>query len=146
MRFSFLFTAEFEDGHIIEQTEQDVSTIDPERSAFYDVLSYPSPLVRFTLGGDGVSYGVDLTTGHFILDGVREIRPFHPSELPFVNMQIFYARTVQQKLEVTSKVNDKHESEITGIAPQEGHIVFYYLGWTATSHGKEVRHIITIDA
>ena len=69
----YLFTATYADGSSIVQTPDDKSLIDPEkRSQFYDVLQMAEKkqLTAFVLKGDGREFGVDLTDGHFEIDGV----------------------------------------------------------------------------
>ena len=72
MSLKYLFNAEFEDGTIISQTQDDVSKLDEKRSQFYDVLEYAntSPIKRFELAGDDKSLIIDLETGRFDLSPV----------------------------------------------------------------------------
>lgn len=58
----YLFAVSYKDGTTFAQNEEDISTIDPKRSAFYDVKQ--DEVKTFTLD-DGVGNGatVDLETG-----------------------------------------------------------------------------------
>ena len=73
MPLKYLFTATFSDGRVLEQTLEDLSVLDPEkRNTYYDLLHYAkeSEVVRFSITGNGHTYTVDLTDGHFEVDGV----------------------------------------------------------------------------
>lgn len=93
----YLFRAEYEDGHIIVQEADDQSKLDPQRSAFYDVLQYDSKLVTFMLFPAGVdmandesahTYEVDLIDGHFEIDGI----PFKMHEVELIDFRVLFFR------------------------------------------------------
>src|SRR4051812_41703280 len=67
---AYLFECHFTDGSIIFQTQEDVSTVDPTRSAFYDVVQKLDAVEVFGLVNDQNTYAVDLRDGHFELNGV----------------------------------------------------------------------------
>src|ERR1035441_4286275 len=64
----YLFQAHFADGSSITQTPEDISTLIPTKSAFYDVLQREDDLISFGLFAAGHTYAVDLTDGHFEVD------------------------------------------------------------------------------
>ncbi len=68
-KLKYLFTAEYKDGSLYEQNEEDRSITEPDkRSCFYDVDH--DKLVGFVIKGNGHTYGVDLRDGHFEVDGM----------------------------------------------------------------------------
>lgn len=66
---SFLFTAVFEDGCFIRQTQDDVSSVDSSKSQFFDVLQKQERLVSFHLISPEKTISVNLLDGSFALDG-----------------------------------------------------------------------------
>src|SRR3990167_2816987 len=64
----YLFEVEYKDGTFFKQNEEDVSLTDPKRSAFFDIKQ--EEVKRFTLEGNGNTFCVDLTDGHFEVNGV----------------------------------------------------------------------------
>lgn len=67
----YLFTAEFNNGELFDQNLEDVSLIDPTKSAFYDVLQREKELVRFHLFDEENNklFTVDLRDGSFSANG-----------------------------------------------------------------------------
>jgi len=65
----YLFGAVMENGSIFEQTAEDISTQDPQRSAFYDVNQ--EALRVFYLSDANHVFLVDLQDGHFEIDGIK---------------------------------------------------------------------------
>lgn len=63
----YLFKAIYSDGSEYNQTSEDVSAANPNKSAFFDVDQ--EKLVRFELIGDGKIISVDLISGEFTLNG-----------------------------------------------------------------------------
>lgn len=74
-KLEFLFTAIFADGSRIMQTSDDVSQIDPTRSAFYDVIRRLDEVETFMLEEArlfrGKRVSVNLKTGLFQINGVK---------------------------------------------------------------------------
>lgn len=127
------FIATFEDGHQIFQDESDVSSFDPSRSQFFDVLEYQqtSPLTSFVLTSEGrPTFGVDLRDGHFEVNQI----PFFPYRVDreqYSNFRVIYYRNVEHRKDV-----------ITGTVTS---ILGYTLGFQAlTEDDKSVKHIIKI--
>lgn len=117
----YLFKAEFEDGTIIAQGPEDISSIDPERSCFFDVLKAVEEgkkPVKFTLEGQGHVYAVSLIDGHFEVDGI----PFFAHEqIDLKDFRIMYFR-----------VRDTHFSQSGGSTPKYlSSDCSYRIGWQA---------------
>ena len=74
MAFKYRYTVDFVDGTTFKQPKNDVSAIDPKRSAFYDVLQNKVKVKHFTLKRVLERYSVDLLTGTFKLNGI-EVMP-----------------------------------------------------------------------
>lgn len=109
----YLFVAIFEDGSTIEQTPEDVSTKDPKKSAFYDVMTSEKPLQALVLRSlDGnVQAAVSLEDGHFEIDGTV----FFVGDIPEGRRELIYVRR-----------NFRH---FTLGLDQIGHEIHYYIGW-----------------
>jgi hypothetical protein len=73
MQLRYLFTAYLKDGSFIDQNEEDVSSIDPSKSAFYDVLLREDDLATFILFDTltGNNWQVDLESGTFTCNGIE---------------------------------------------------------------------------
>lgn len=128
-KLTWLFEAMFLDGSVLRQTSDDVSGIDPIRSAYYDVLQRLDELEKFTLWEvKGVilhhSVSVDLTDGHFEVDGFPfEAAPVSANIIPAGGRyQLLYFRDHQQDTVVTFK-------EGTRTDEMAGHRMAYRLGW-----------------
>ena len=67
----YLFECHFNDGTVLQQTEADVSTIDPSRSAFYDVMQRNDDIVVFGIFNDQHTYAVDLRDGSFVVNNAK---------------------------------------------------------------------------
>jgi hypothetical protein len=124
---SHLFICFFNDGSFIQQTEEDISTIDPVRSAFYDVAQRPNDVVLFCVVGNGHNYTVDLRDGHFEIDGVRfDARPDMPDD--DCEYRLIYFR--------------RHKQIV--IQGKDGeHSIKYHIGWQTTINGKNYQQIIS---
>ncbi len=140
----YLFTTQFNDGTILEQTQEDVSKTHFKKSAFFDVLNNTSEVKRFWLSElerfqvdqskPLRKYLVDLTDGHFEFNG----DPFFMHEQtmdPSKNLSKFrlvYFRRVQQSRNVESG--------------KESTKTIYIIGWQANyPTGKNHKQIIYIE-
>lgn len=125
----YLFTAEFRDGTTIQQSADDQSALEPERSCFFDVLEAQKQgkeLVHFSLEGNGHLYAIDLTTGQFSANNAT----FVLHERALINFRVLYFR-----------VRDTHFS---GLGDYQGYTVAYRLGFQANDKqtGENVQHYI----
>lgn len=140
----YLFKSEFSDGTTFTQTQEDVSKIDPTRSAFYDILESKSKIKKFTLSKFFEHYSVNLETGEFEINGVTfevetgkppPIIDGHPPEL-----KLIYYRQHKQKMNVTV---DTESGIVTNATPGSDDIT-YFIGWETTINGKNYKKIIGI--
>lgn len=125
----FLFIAEHYNGGIVKQTQMDTSTIDPNKSAFYDALQ--APIKRFSLVGKGHIFTVDLTDGHIEVDGRVIHTQTPPAKSP---LELIYYRQVQQRT-VVSPDGTK------GLEP----ILRYFIGWQTNYRGKNYKFEMGVD-
>jgi hypothetical protein len=140
MPLKYLFSATFENGHVITQQPDDVSARDPKKSAFYDVRSFVeqySPLVSFELreqGNPANTWTVDLTTGTFL-----------HGKLPFAVSDGLDPNEVQNlagaKREVVFWRRHTHEFRLSD-GEELGHGIRYDLGWQANVGGKNYQRLI----
>jgi hypothetical protein len=133
MKLSYLFECHFKDGTMIQQTEQDVSTIDPARSAFYDVMQRLDDVVVFGVYNEQSTYAVDLRDGHFEINGFSF--NVNKEELP-----------EDAKRELVYFRRHVHVTVVGQEAPPEdvSHSVEYFLGWRAMVDGKEIQQTISV--
>jgi hypothetical protein len=127
-----LFVAEYKDGEQYEQGQLDQSLQDENKNAFYDIFYQPikplADLIRFSLIGKYHKYTVDLTDGHFEIDGV----PFKQHEEDFLtDFRLIYFRRHQ----VDTVVGGEQDGQVTDSFE-------YHLGWQATHQGKNYQSSI----
>lgn len=103
----YLFKVEYKDGTIFTQNEDDVSLVDPKRSAFFDIKDN---IKRFSLIGEHI-YTVDLTDGHFEIDGID----FKMHEEELKDFKLIYFRRHKYTF------NAKHQ--------EKSHEVVFRFGW-----------------
>lgn len=140
---TYLFKAEFDDGNVIQQTSEDVSSIDPTKNQFYDVQEYEktSPLILFTLTIQPEEFselpqvetcGVFLGSGAFNINGAwfYQHRVDREDMENYEDFRIIYLRN-----------NTIHMSN-DGTDLQ--HLVGYTLGWQTTYEGENVQRVIKI--
>ena len=125
----FLFIAETADGQLIRQAPNDISPHDPTKTSFYDVLQ--EKIKRFSLVGKGMMFTVDLTDGHYEVNGSKMFTKLPPGKC---DLQLIYYRQVQQRLVVG----------LTG-ASQLQPIVRYFIGWQANYKGKNYKWELGVD-
>jgi len=138
----YLFTAQFNDGTMLEQTQDDVSKTNPKKSAFFDVLNDTRKVERFWLtdetfsqhGTNDNKYLVDLTDGHFEING----SPFFLHEQTIdeskklSDFRLIYFRRVRQSMNVGSR--------------EASAKVMYLIGWQANyPDGKNHKQIMYVE-
>ena len=132
-KLKFLFKAELSDGSIFEQNPEDKSAIDPEkRSAFFDLLELTKTLdiVRFSIY-DGVdTYLVDLTDGHFEVNGMKFIARSEQLPEDFPKFRIVFFR--------------QHQHTFNVGYDELSHNVTYFIGWQTTINGKNYQQTIGV--
>jgi hypothetical protein len=124
MNLKYLFKVEYTDGTKFRQPSNDVSSIDPKRSAFYDVLNSDKEVKTFEVG----SIKVDLLDGIFYVNGqkiiVDELLP------PCKKKLIFYRQ---------------HQHDfLSGSSQELDHRVTYFLGYEATIKDQKHKRVIGI--
>lgn len=125
-----LFQCIMNDGTVIQQTQDDISTTDPTRSAFYDVKQRLSDVVCFTLTGHDHVYSVSLRNGHFLFDNVEfDARPDGVPEDHSDYRLIYFRR--------------HYHTVVQG--QETNHRITYYIGWQTTINGKNFQQIIGIE-
>jgi hypothetical protein len=128
-----VWTAKFEDGHLLRQYEDNAQTIE---HPFREVLEHKSRLVLFQLANvhTGKTYQVDLTHGRFQIFGNRMCVP-PEAEVQgdsAQNYRLVYFRRVTRTM-------GSGGSEVP--APD----IQYFLGYQyTTAEGKNVKHMIQI--
>lgn len=135
MELQYLFECHFNDGTMLQQTQEDISKIAPpedKKSAFYDVKQRMDDVIVFGLVNDHHTYVVDLRDGHFEIDGV----PFnvHDGENFPVGAKfrlIYFRRNFQ--------------SVTLGYVQAQSSTCEYHLGWqTNLSDGTNIQRTISI--
>jgi hypothetical protein len=125
----YLFVAQYKDGEQYEQGAGDQSLQDETKNAFYDILYSPikplADLIKFSLIGEGHSYTVDLTDGHFEIDGVPF---FQHDEKHLVDFRLIFFR--------------RHFHHATLGGEEIGHDIEYHLGWQTTFLSKNYQSTI----
>jgi len=125
MDLQYLFSATYLDGTTYLQNKSDISVTNPKRSCFFDLK--PSQLKTFQLNGKGHTYLVDLTDGHFEIDGV----PFTFHEYPLTNIKLIYFR--------------RHTHNFNTAMEEQSHTICYRMGWQAEENGKQIQRIMEIN-
>lgn len=141
LSLEYLFTAYFEDGHVIEQDLDDISTIEPgKRSSFFDVLAYEttSPIKVFILRSDKQQFAVDLQTGHFYVSANKiDIADQNFIPDPKHPFKLIYFRETRKETDVNMN-ND--------IVKERFYINRYFIGWETKWKGKNYQRTIAIDS
>ena len=137
-KLKYLFKATFKDGRTLEQTPEDVSTKDEARSAFRDVMDEAEQgnrVIRFELTEPKMfpdTYAVDLTDGHFEINGKRievgEQLPVNPQD---IHLRLIYFR--------------RHTHDFNIDLEAKAHRVAYVIGWQTTIAGKNYQQLIAIE-
>jgi hypothetical protein len=138
----YLFVAVYKDGSHFQQNPEDVSAKEPNRSAFFDV-DQENLQAFFLVGPTSASkknqhtYLVDLTDGHFEIDGV----PFGMDPRARDGSRVYklaFFRKHRANVEVnvrSGKMGRQWEDPIV-----------YCLGWNATDQlGQVAQRIMEID-
>src|SRR5471030_1660418 len=118
MNLSYLFEAHLNDGTLIQQTEEDISQIDPLRSAYYDVIQRKDDIVAFGIYNNDHTYAVDLRDGHFEINGA-----------PFYVMSGDPKLTENQKYELVYFRRHVQTMVVGAVEFEEESPVEYFIGW-----------------
>lgn len=121
----YLFACRFSDGSRYFQRADDVSLTNDKKSAFFDVMD--KDIVRFWIDGDGHHIVVDLTDGHFDVDGASF--KLHDDE-GLKNFRLIYYRRITAKFSGTEEVERETE---------------FCIGWqTNGKFGENIKRILMI--
>jgi hypothetical protein len=126
MTLKYLFTCHFSDGTTIRQSAEDVSQLDPTKSAFYDVSHRLKDVVKFVLSDGQHTCAVDLTDGHFEIDGFSF---YAHEELSDAEYRLIYFRRHQHN---------------RAMGRVDAHSVEYFIGWQTTIDGKNCQETISL--
>lgn len=124
---TYLFTVTYKDGTEFRQTSDDVSNVDPKRSAFFDVRQ--DEVQTFSLSNGEHTYSVCLTDGHFSVDGRRFF--MHDTNETLEDLRLIFYR---------KHTHSFHQASGTELA----HDIKYCLGWQTTKDGVNVKRIMQI--
>jgi hypothetical protein len=137
----YLFEATFLDQHVITQTPDDASTIDPTKSAIYDVLQYPSDLVTFSLIGPGGAT-VYLYTGHFRVNGMAFLANPNVVIPVGTKRRLIYYRDCVASSDIEI---DIQSGQVMNIGNVHQRINAYVIGWQATVDGMNIQQTIAVE-
>lgn len=118
----YLFAAKFKDGSVVNQTIEDISLVNPEKSAFFDVLNHPSELAEFSLCGDSKEIYLNFNSQTIHVNGVK-IK--HSTVL--ADLRLIYYR------------------QVTLTFPQGLNEIQFNVGWQGNDeNGKNHQQILTV--
>lgn len=132
MSLAYLFRAEFFDGSVIEQTQEDRSMLVEGKSQFYDVLQRESDLARFSLvNSEGGAVSVDLTTGTFTFLG--ESLPYHDPSAGELDEVLHSRGLVPFRLIYFRRVYQTRTVGPEGVV--DSTTTHFFIGWRLTHSG-----------
>lgn len=129
MKLKYLFYVIYKNGTSFRQNEDDVSTNDPTRSAYYDVRH--EEVASFVIGVPGNLWEVNLLTGTFSHNGV----PFgaFDQDLQIKRRSLVYFRRHWHVLDQARRVEISHR-------------VTYHFGWEGhLDDGTAVERVLWIE-
>lgn len=131
LAYKYLFRADYKDSESYYQGSEDKSLQEDGKNAFFDIFYKPikpiADLIRFNMVSDTHTYTVDLTDGHFEIDGIA----FRLHEEDFLKdfRLVFFRRHLHHS------VNGEFV----------GHDIIYFIGWQTTIDGKNYQETINFD-
>jgi hypothetical protein len=128
----YLFTAQFNDGSVFQQNEEDIHPNKPGKSAFTHLLEEAEThdgIALFQLKGEGHTYSVDLNDGHFEIDGIKFNT--HEQNLTPKDLRLVFFR------------QHKHNFNVYGMEVE--HDIEFFIGWQMTGDdNKNIQQTISI--
>ncbi len=125
----YLFEAQFHDGTILQQTQEDTSLIDPSKNAFFDVIQRLEEVDIFGIFNDTQSFVVDLHDGHFEINGVPFFLNGITNFLPGAKFRLVYFH--------------RHHHTVTVGQSESDHVIEFHIGWQSnTVDGSNVQQTI----
>jgi hypothetical protein len=128
---AYLFECHFADGTVLQQTPEDLSKTEPNKSAFYDVLQRNDEVIVFGIVNDDHTYAVDLRDGHFEIDGVPLYVHGQDELPPDTKYRVVYFRRVSHMITQGYEIAES--------------AVKYHIGWQATVDGKNYQKTIAVS-
>lgn len=147
-QLKYLFEVEFTDGEIYKQTPKDLSTLDPSKSEYYDILQRVEKdkkvILRFSLVGDGNRVTVDLKRGIFYVNKLPVL--LESEQLPGMpeKFELIFYRQWKQELDVTYKTMKVGPVKIISEKPKEPYCE-YFIGWKCQVNGKSYQQKIAVQ-
>lgn len=137
--FSWLFTAYFNDGSKIEQTQEDkcLSRTDGTGSCFTDVLERQDDLIGFMLYNEKENRAImmDLITGNFMVNGVPVAIHDQDIDPEQHKLRIIYFRENRVERDLNIEGEPTRERMYTNK---------YYMGWQTTIDGKNYKYTMAV--
>lgn len=142
-KLNYLFIAEYIDGTLFKQTPEDISTIDPLRNCYYDVLQSGKKIRRFSVVGKGNQITVDLGNGVFYVNGLPVL--LESEKLPCLpdKFELIWFHRVNQSINITGEVQEDLSIKETKREPQPEHRE-YFIGWKCNIKGKSYQQKIGV--
>jgi hypothetical protein len=125
MELRYLWAVKYADGTHFAQTGDDKSVTAEGKSAWFDVKKDQVQIL--VLFNDKHRYLVDLTDGHFEVDGVPIWNGQNPAPVNVAKLEPVFFR--------------QHTHEFTP-GKADVHLVRYCIGWRCTVDGREHKEII----
>lgn len=137
----YRFVAEALDGAVLVQNAADVSAVDPQRSAFFDVAV--NRLRTFSLHGPEHAVLVDLTDGHFEID--QAVFRMHEEGKVVSPFELVFFRKHRHHANVTFTVGEDGQWA-HGDPQQIKHEIIFRIGWKAHDpKGEVIERVIEIE-
>lgn len=151
-KLTYLFEAEYFDGHIYKQNPQDHSVNFPPvkddngewqgKSCFTDIAQdVENHLIkRFSLVRDNNRVSVNLENGLFTINGLQVL--LEEEKLPIIpeHFTLIYYRQVSVHQNVTYALDT---GDILG-REDAGHFLEYFIGWKCTISGREYKQKLAV--
>jgi hypothetical protein len=146
----YLFECHFNDGTVLQQTEEDVSTVDQTRSAFYDVMQRNDDIVVFGMFNYQNTYAVDLRDGSFLINNAKFTIPLlvetevtNAEDGTVTEQKEPFVAAPDQKFQLIYFRRHRHLTVVGAILPEElTHEVEFHIGWSTQVNGEELRQTI----
>jgi len=127
-QLEYLFVCHFNDNSCIRQTQDNVSSIDPSKSAYFDVAQRITEVSKFQLYNGKMSYTVKMQSGEFIVNGTRLFLDDDSADI--TQRELIYFRRVRRT------VSPMGETATTN----------YHLGWRTVDYTFPRERTIIIPA
>lgn len=126
------FQADFKNKTTYIQNGNDESVDVKGKNSFYDILQRMDEVSQFHIvKDDGTRYTVDLTDGHFEVNGVSFI--IHDQHYTPRKMKLIYFKEMHQNFKVG------------GDEPYEIRVNRYFMGWECNENDKNTKVTIAIE-